>query len=211
MNNLRKLFTLLNLHVAGVVVLLGLNLFLLTRLFIAWHAASTDQTAEYESQHMTYAQLQSQMSHLEGLPEKVEQARKDADAFYEKRFAPNNSTMVSELGALTSKNNVRLTRAQYTFTPSINNLTEVRIDASLSGEYTQLMRFINDLERDKNHVFFIINTLTLNGQQGGLVNLRLRMTTYLRSSSDIPPASNNGSAPANAQADLRPQLLTEVR
>lgn len=211
MNNLRKLFTLLNLHVAGVVVLLGLNLFLLTRLFIAWHAASTDQTAEYESQHMTYAQLQSQMSHLEGLPEKVEQARKDADAFYEKRFAPNNSTMVSELGALTSKNNVRLTRAQYTFTPSINNLTEVRIDASLSGEYTQLMRFINDLERDKNHVFFIINTLTLNGQQGGLVNLRLRMTTYLRSSSDIPPASNNGSAPANAQADLRPQPLTEVR
>ncbi len=66
MNNLRKLFTLLNLHVAGVVLLLGLNLFLLTRLFIAWHAASSDQSADYESERMTYVQLQTQMSHLAG-------------------------------------------------------------------------------------------------------------------------------------------------
>jgi type IV pilus assembly protein PilO len=211
MNQLKKLLTLLNLHIAGVVLLLGLNLFVLTRLILAWHDASTDQTAEYESQHMTYEQLQSQMSHLQGLPEKVDQARKDADAFYEKRFAPNNSTMLSELGALAGKNSVRLTRAQYQPTPSINGLTELRVDASLSGEYTQLMHFINDLERDKNHVFFIINTLTLSGQQGGLVNLRLRMTTYLRSSSDLPPASSNkDAAAATNQAELQPQPVAEV-
>ncbi|HVW78414.1 MAG TPA: hypothetical protein VHB45_12430 [Alloacidobacterium sp.] len=209
MNNLRKLLTLLNLHIAGVLVLLGLNLFLLTRLFFAWHAASSDQTADYEAGRVTYVQLQTQMSHLQGLPEKVEQARKDADKFYDKRIAPNYSTMAGELGSLTGKNNVRLTRAQYTPTPAINGLTEVRIDASLSGEYTALMHFINDIERDKNHVFFTINTLTLSGQQGGLVNLRLRMTTYLRSSSDLPTATPNQNAPAaSQQASLQPQ---EVR
>jgi hypothetical protein len=211
MNQLRKLLTLLNLHFAGVVVLLGLNLFLLTKLFIAWHAASTDQTAEYDTQHMTYVQLESQMSHLQGLPEKVDQARKDADVFYEKRFAPNYSTMASELGAIKDKNNVRLTRAQYTPTPAINGLTEVRIDANLSGEYTQLMHCINDLERDKNHVFFIINALTFSGQQGGLVNLRLHMTTYLRSSGDLPPAdpSNTGEG-ANTQAALQSQPQSQT-
>ena len=103
--------------------------------------------------------------------------------------------MVGQLGTLTSKNNVRLTRAQYTPTPAINGLTEVRIDATLSGEYTALMHFINDVERDKDHVFFTIKTLTLSGQQGGLVNLRLRMTTYLQSSGDLP-AAPSGEAPA---------------
>jgi type IV pilus assembly protein PilO len=205
MNNVRKFFTLLNLHIAGVVLLLGLNLFLLTRLFFAWHAASSDQSADYESEHITYVQLQSQMSHLQGLPEKVNQARDDADKFYEKRIAPNYSTMLSDLGKLETKNNVRLTRAQYTATPAINGLTELRIDASLSGEYTALMHFINDVEREKDNVFFIVNALTLSGQQGGMVNLRLRMTTYLRSSGGLPPASGDEGATPNAQASSQPQ------
>jgi len=207
MKNLRNFFTLLNLHIAGVVLLLGLNLFLLTRLILAWHAASSDQSADYESQHVTYVQLQTQMAHLQGLPQKVDQARIDADKFYEKRIAANYSTMAGELGALSSKNNVRLTRAQYTPSPAINGLTEVRIDASLSGEYTALMHFINDIERDKNDVFFTINALTLSGQQGGLVNLRLRMTTYLKSSSDLPAPPAEGAA-SNDEASLQPQ---EVR
>ncbi|HYK38087.1 GspMb/PilO family protein [Alloacidobacterium sp.] len=205
MNNVRKLFTLLNLHIAGVVLLLGLNLFLATRLFVAWHAANSDQSADYEAEHLRYVQLQSQMSRLEGLPQKVDQARSDAVKFYEKRIADNYSTMAGELGALTSKDNVRLTRAQYTPTPAINGLTEVRVDAALSGEYSALMHFINDIERDKNHVFFTIDALTLNGQQGGLVNLRLRMTTYLRSSGDLPSATGDEGAVASEQAAVAPQ------
>jgi hypothetical protein len=112
--------------------------------------------------------------------------------------------MAGELGTLAAKDNVRLTRAQYPSAPAINGLTEIRVDASLSGEYTQLMHFINDLERDKNHVFFVINALTLSGQQGGLVNLRLRMTTYLRSSSDLPPATENKGAEDSPQASIQP-------
>jgi hypothetical protein len=81
----------------------------------------------------------------------------------------------------------------------------VRIDASLSGEYSALMHFINDLERDKNHVFFTIHALTLSGQQGGLVNLRLRMTTYLRSSGDLPAVSGEETAANSAQASLQPE------
>lgn len=205
MNNLRKLFTLLNLHFAGVVLLLVLNLFLLTRLFFAWHAASSDQSTDYESERMTYVQLRTQMSRLQGLPEKVNQAHSDADKFYEKRISPNYSTMLSELGKIETKNNVRLTRAQYTATPAINGLTQLRIDASLSGEYTALMHFLNDVERDKEDVFFTINALTLSGQQGGLVNLRLRMTTYLQSSGDLPPVVGDESAAPSAQASLQPQ------
>ena len=49
------------------------------------------------------------------------------------------------------------------------------------------MHFINGLERSKT--FFLITGLTLTGQQGGLVNLRLRLITYLRAS-DLKPASS---------------------
>jgi type IV pilus assembly protein PilO len=206
--NLRRLFSLLNLHLAGVAVLLVLNLVLLMRLFFAWHDASSDKSEEYGSLHMTYMQLQAQMSHLQGLPQKVDQARTDADKFFDQRFAPNYSTMAGELGALAAKNNVRLTRAQYTPTPAIHGLTEVHIDASLSGEYAPLMRFINGIERDKDHVFFIINQVAFNGQQGGLVNVRLRMTTYLRSSSDLPPATNEQPQTNTEAAALR---FPEVR
>ena len=78
---------------------------------------------------------------------------------------------------LATKNNVRLTNLAYTPTPAIAGLAELRLDASLSGEYAPLMHFINGLERSKT--FFLINGLTLTGQQGGLVNLRLKLNTYL--------------------------------
>ena len=52
------------------------------------------------------------------------------------------------------------------------------MEAGISGEYPQIMRFINSLERDPT--FFVIRTMALTGQQGGQVNLRLRLSTWLR-------------------------------
>jgi hypothetical protein len=66
------------------------------------------------------------------------------------------------------------------------------MDASLSGEYAPLMHFINGLERSKS--FFLIDGLTLTGEQGGLVNLRLSLTTYLHAAHvDLltPPAAGD--------------------
>ncbi len=60
------------------------------------------------------------------------------------------------------------------------------------------MHFINDVERDKNHAFFTIRSITLSGQQGGEVNLRVRMTTYLRTDAAGSAALGNADAQANA-------------
>ncbi|TCK75995.1 hypothetical protein [Acidipila rosea] len=181
MKNLRNLLTIFNLHIAVLLALVIFNLVLVTRLLLAWHASGEDQSATYEQAQVTYGQLKAQMGHLTNLPAKVGAARTDADDFYSERIAPNYSTVASELDGVATSEGVRLSRAQYTPSPAIDGLAEVRIDASLSGEYAPLMRFINGLERDKNHVFFIVDGLALSGQQGGLVNLRLRLTTYLRS------------------------------
>jgi type IV pilus assembly protein PilO len=197
MNQLRRFFTLLNLHLAVVVALAAGVLFLAIKAMVAVHEAGAMESASFEQQQMRYAQLQAQMAHLQGLPQKVDQARDDAARFYEKRLAPNYSTIAEELGTIEVKNQVRLMGAHYIAKPAIDGLHEVDIDANLSGDYSPLMHFINDLERDKNHVFFIIDGLTLTGQQGGLVNLRLRMTTYLQAgATDLPP--NSGSEAGTA-------------
>ncbi|MBV8629634.1 MAG: hypothetical protein JOZ83_01835 [Silvibacterium sp.] len=205
MKDLRRFITVLNLHIAGAVALGGLVLLLAVKVVLAFHAAGQVNSEEYQRDKIRATQLQAQMAHLQGLPQKVDQARQDGDNFFAQRIAPNYSTIAEELGDAYVKNQVRLTRAQYTAKPATDALTELRIDANLSGDYSALMRFINYLERDKNHVFFIIDGLTFTGQQGGLVNLRLRLTTYLRTNpGEQPPADQGEPAQAEtAQAEVQ--------
>lgn len=176
-------------------LVLAADIFFAVKFGLAWEAIRSGQSGTYVQQELRYGQLEAQMQHLNGLPKKVDQAGQDAQKFFDARIAPDFSTILAQLGSVASKNHVKLSRAGYTPTPSVDGLTEVRIDAGLSGQYTDLMHFINDLERDKDHVFFIIDGVTLTGQQGGLVNLRLRLRTYLQAgATDLPPASGTGAS-----------------
>lgn len=192
----RRLFTVLNLHLAVAAALLIVVLVLAVRVGIAVHAAGAADSVSYQQQQIQYAQLRAEMAHLQGLPQKVDVSRDDATRFYAVRIAPNYSTIAQQLGTEAVKNQVRLSNTRYAGSKAIEGLTEVSIDASLSGDYTPMMHFINDLERDKDHIFFIIDGLTFTGQQGGLVNLRLRLSTFLKAgASDIPPATDTGASP----------------
>lgn len=198
MKNVRQFVNMLNLHIAGVVILLGAVLVVGARAFIALHEAGETQSDAFEAEQMQYAQLKAQMGHLEGLPAKVKQSNDDAQAFYDKRIAPNYSTLAEEFFAPAIKNQVHITRTGYTQLAAIEGLREVRVDASLSGEYTALVHFINDLERDQNHVFFTVTGVALSGTQGGMVNLRLRATAFLSASAtDAPPQSSDENGSAN--------------
>src|ERR1700722_11744700 len=179
----RRLGTLRNLHIAGVVVLGVVNLYLLAHMAFAWRAANSDNAAAIADQTIVMETAKIARQPLEGLDEKLAQATKDADKFYKQRLPFANSDVAGELGALAKKQGVKLTRVQYAYSPVMDGtagaLTEARMDASLSGDYRPLVVFINSLERDK--MFFLISGLTLTGQQSGTVGLRLRLTTYLRS------------------------------
>jgi type IV pilus assembly protein PilO len=207
----RKLGTLLNLHIAGVVVLGLVNLYLLVHMGFAWRAAKGDNPQALSDQTVAMKTAEIARQPLEGLDEKLAQATKDADKFYKQRLPFANSEVAGELGALAKKQGVKLTRANYAYAPVLEGtageLTEEKMDAGLSGDYRPLVQFINALERDK--MFFLITGVTLTGQQSGTVGLRLRLTTYLRSpvgtenteKSVAGPGSNaagaaDGSAPA---------------
>jgi len=201
MSRMSGLFTKLNLHFAVLGLVLALDIFIGVRFALAWRGSRADQSSEFVQQEIRYGQLRAQMQHLNGLPTKVDAADEDAQKFYGVRIAPNYSTMVAQLDGTADKDKVRLARSGYAQEVAIPGLTEVRIDANLSGQYTDMMHFINDLERDRDHVFFIINGVTLTGTQGGLVNLRLRLTTWLRSdAADLPPATDETAGAAGNAA-----------
>jgi type IV pilus assembly protein PilO len=179
----RKLATLLNLHIAGVVVLGLISLYLLVNMAFVWRSANSENAQALADQTVVMKTAEIARQPLEGLDEKLAQATKDSDKFYKQRLPFSISEVVGELGALTKKQGVRLTRANYAYAPVLEGtageLTEARIDASFSGDYRPLVLFVNALERDK--MFFLITGVTLTGQQSGTVGLRLRLTTYLRS------------------------------
>ena len=173
-------FNLLNLHIATVAVLAIANLVLLVQLALAWHTLRTDRPEQIELKQVELRTAQLQAKPLRNLPERVTESTKGAEHFYDGRVPGADSAILAELGVLEQKSNVRLSRVQTAFEPALRDVTEVRMDASVSGDYTSVMKFINSVERDR--MFFVINGLTLTGQQGGLVNLRLKVTTYLRGS-----------------------------
>jgi type IV pilus assembly protein PilO len=168
---------LLNLHIAGVVLLGLVNLYLLVHMAFAWRAGSSDNAQALADQTIAMKTAEIARRPLEGLDEKLAQATKDADRFSKQRLPFANSEVLAELGALEK------TRGNYGYQTVLEGtageLTEAKMDLSLSGDYRPLVLFVNALERDK--MFFLITGVTLTGQQSGTVGLRLRLTTYLRS------------------------------
>jgi hypothetical protein len=197
----RNWLTPLNLHWAAVAVLVLLNLYLVVHLVVLWHRTSSFNAEAFDEQNTELRVAKVAAQPLRGLDDKLATSTKSADNFYKERLPQSDSDVASELGALTRKAGVRLSGAQYTHAAVLPNspgqLTELDIDARLSGDYRPLVLFLNSLERDKT--FFVIGAVTFNGQQSGTVNLRLLITTYLRGGP--PPAgAENAAAPVAATA-----------
>ncbi len=191
----RGLLTAVNLHYAGVAALLVIVLYIaLHLLFIS--QSLKDHNADALNQQrtlLTTARLQAQP--LRGLDAKIATSTQDADAFYADRLPYAYSQVLSELGRLTQKTNVRLANVQYAQAPVLSGsygLTELHMDASVSGDYRAIIEFINNLERDR--MFFVINGIDLSGQQTGMVNLRIRLTTYLRAANEREPSTQAAAA-----------------
>ena len=187
----RDWLTPLSLHYAGLGVVVLINLYLVIQMGVLWQQAKGQDAEAVASQQVALKTAEIQARPLEGLDVKLTRANQEADRFYADRLPVSYSEVLSELGALTKRQGVRLTHVNYAqaavAAQGVSQLTEVRMDASLTGDYRSLVLFLNGLERDR--VFFVINGVTLTGQQSGTVNLRIRLTTYLR-----------GMAPGEVQA-----------
>ena len=179
-------------HYVGFGVLLVLVIALATRFALDWAATSSRTTDALAGKQVQLKAMDMQTAPLRGLDKSVALTRDQIRLFYAKRIPANYSFIASQIGELAVKSGVRLSRVTYAQGAAGSELTEISLDAGISGDYPQIMRFVNSLERNK--AFFVVRAMSLTGQQGGLVNLRLRVSTWLR--------------PADAAASGLPQADT---
>jgi type IV pilus assembly protein PilO len=114
-----------------------------------------------------------------GLDKKIPVAKQEIESFYQERFPTEESAISADLGRVASETGVRVSGVKYAVKDApIEGLQRVEIEASFSGDYLQLVRFINGLERSR--LFFLVNGVELGSEQNGIVALQIKVETYLR-------------------------------
>lgn len=140
---------------------------------VAGNAVNATNQANSQLQALTAATLP-----LRGVDKRFAATGKEIETFYAQRIPARYSLIVKRLGELEVQSGVSLSHVGYSQRPPGPLLTEVSIDSSVTAEYPQMMQFVNGLERDQT--FFVIRSMTFQGQQDGQVNLQLRLSTWLR-------------------------------
>lgn len=116
-----------------------------------------------------------------GLDKKIPQAKQEIADFYRDRFPVGYSDISTNVDRIASESGVRIGSEKFEQRPAdIDGLQLVEVQADVSGDYLQLVRFINTLERNK--LFFLVTGLQLGGDQNGQVKLQIKVETYLRTS-----------------------------
>ena len=155
-------------HYAGFALLLGLTIVLAVRFALDWVATSSSHSDALASKQIELKALDLETAPLRGLGKRVEESREQVKAFYLKRIPPNYSSIAARIGELQVSAGVRLTGVQYSQGLPGSDLTEISMEAGISGGYPEIMRFVNALEHDQT--FFVIRAMSLTGQQGGWSN-----------------------------------------
>ena len=110
---------------------------------------------------------------------RVDEAGKQIAAFYKDRIPSEASAITDRLGQVAGKSGIHLLSARYEAQDSgMPGLRQVNIDATLSGDYLQEVKFINSLERDP--MFFIVNRVSLGEQGSGQVRLQVNVETFMQ-------------------------------
>lgn len=178
-----RLFSQVGLHLLGFSILALAVIVLGVRVGLDWRETSASNADVIAGTQAELKAMELQTAPLRGLDKKVVLSRAQIEEFYGKRIPPSYSAILERLGEVESKAHVHLTRVQYSQAPGSGDLTEIRMEAGLSGDYTAIMHFVNGLERSQT--FFVIRAMALSGQQSGTVNLRLQFSTWMRPQ-DVP-------------------------
>ncbi|HWE86647.1 MAG TPA: hypothetical protein VG267_17015 [Terracidiphilus sp.] len=193
-------------HYAGFAVLLVAVIALAARFALDWAAISSHTHDTILDRQIQLHTLKAETEPLRGLDQRLVTTKDQIKTFYDTRIPANYSTIATQIGNLEIASGVRHTHLQYAQRPPVNNLSEIVLDAGITGQYPQIVKFINSLERSK--IFFDITGMGFTGQQGGMVNLRLQVSTWLRpadaAASGLPQAKEPGAMPDANQPAAAP-------
>jgi Tfp pilus assembly protein PilO len=169
----------------GVVLLVLADVVLGT---YTWQSASAPQTPQqlFAQQSLRLKMLQADIDRAQKIRSEIPAIQKDCDQFERSLFPANSgySSVTSELDGIARKAGVQLEGK--TFKEAAiekRNLIEVALDATVSGDYRNVIEFLNGLQRSSS--MYEVDSLTLatdnvNKGPAGAVKVAVHLKTYFR-------------------------------
>jgi type IV pilus assembly protein PilO len=153
-------------------------------LFKPWGGSPEDLARQLESLRRQIQQKQVALQRSRSLVAKVETAREQGDAFLASYFAERRTayyTLVSELVRTAQAAGIRPKEHSFAEEPveGSDNLEMVTVVGNYEGNYGDLVRFINSLDRSPR--FVILEQLNASPQQGsGLLTVNIKMHAFVK-------------------------------
>jgi Tfp pilus assembly protein PilO len=154
----------------------------------SWRLASSPHTpqAEFDEQNIKLAVLQGDILSAQKIKDDMPSTKHDCEKF--ERSLPvtsaSSSAIASEFDEIAKKSNLKID-ALTSHPKEIANrgMTEFTIEATVTGDYGSVVRFVNGLQRSQR--FYVLDGLALatdaqNQAAQGPIRVALHLRTYFR-------------------------------
>jgi Tfp pilus assembly protein PilO len=167
--------------ILGIVVAVDIGL-----AGINWQMADANRAPQSELSALKrqHALMAADITRAETIRSTLPEVELQRDNFFKQTFRPaasGYSSVVSDLGSLS--HNAGLQTENLSFhqhEADKRGVTEVDISAVVDGDYSSVVRFINDLQH--SDTFYVLDGLSLASPSGsgGQLKLNLQLRTYFR-------------------------------
>ncbi|MBZ5522928.1 MAG: type 4a pilus biogenesis protein PilO [Acidobacteriia bacterium] len=153
--------------------------------YLYWPGSSTaaSRRAEEKALQLELVSKKKQAGPLQGIQEKLTQSQLDVKKLTQDHVPSRFSEIIDTLYKVVQENGVSAQHIQYdTDKSGLPGMQLIKINTTVSGDYTRVAQFINALEREK--LLFVIKQVSLSQQQqSGTVDLQIRFETYIKDKS----------------------------
>ncbi len=152
---------------------------------VNWRMASAprDPDAELHMLRQQRALLAADIARAKKIRAELGDIEQEGDAFFKQQIVPEEtgySGLSENFGKLANAAGVRASNITYrTGEPDKRGVIEIEIGATVSGDYPNIVRFINGLEHSET--FYVLDSLTLGAGSSGGLGLNLHLRTFFRS------------------------------
>ena len=172
------------------MILIGLGLLLVADLALAaysWESSTALRTpmAQLKEDSHKLDLLNSDIERAERIRHDLPATVADYDRFDASLLPAStaDSAVTAELDQLARKSGLRIESLNFRYKELPGrNLTELDLDTAVDGDYANIVKFMNNLQR--SHNFYIVESLNLQAQGQGngasAMRIGLKMKTYFR-------------------------------
>jgi Tfp pilus assembly protein PilO len=180
--------------------LVALNAVAAWFVFHPWGGSAEEMESRLSDLRKQVAQRQAALVRTRQLSSKIDKGRVQGDEFLDKYFLgrpTTYSTVVGELNQMAKSAGVRVKEHAYNEeeVEGSTELSMLSITAGYEGTYADLLHFLRELDRANRLV--IIESLAASPQQGsGLLNITLRLNSFIREAPLVASAEGSGKEAA---------------